>query len=249
MKKSTISRLEYWRPINLRIGFAAALAMVILAFSWTTGRPPLEDPYEDFIEIGEVEVIPPTSHPKKEKSPPPPEKISENFIVMPDPVVPFDTFTFEPSPAPLPDPYIGFGEAKKTVVMPTPAPPKEREEKVPPIFKIVEEMPRFPGCEDEGFAKQEKYECAETKLLTYLANNLRYPAIARENGVEGMVVVSFVIETDGSITDVKILRNIGAGCGAEAKRVAENMPDWLPGKQRGREVRVQYNLPVRFRLN
>lgn len=248
MKKSTISRLEYWRPINLRIGFAVALAMVIFAFSWTTERPPLEDPYEDFIEIGEVEIIPPTSHPKKKKLPPPPEKISDNFIVMPDPVLPFDTLSFESSPDPVPDPVIGFSEAQKAAVKPA-LPFEEPEEKVPSIWKIVEEMPRFQGCEDEGFAKKEKYECAETKLLTYLASNLRYPTIARENGVEGMVVVSFVIETDGSITDVKILRDIGAGCGAEAKRVAESMPDWLPGKQRGREVRVQYNLPVRFRLN
>ena len=107
-------------------------------------------------------------------------------------------------------------------------------------------MPAFPGC--EGMAKAEKKQCADKKMLEYIYGNIKYPAIARENGVEGMVVVQFVIEKDGSITASKVARDIGAGCGDEALRIVNQMPKWNPGKQRGRAVRVQFNLPVRFKL-
>lgn len=85
-------------------------------------------------------------------------------------------------------------------------------------------------------------------MLKFIYDNIQYPGIARENGVEGTVVVQFVVEKDGSITDVKVIRDIGAGCGAEAMRVVNKMPKWNPGKQRGRPVRVQFNLPVKFKL-
>ena len=89
--------------------------------------------------------------------------------------------------------------------------------------------------------------------MSYVYDNIKYPAIAREMGIEGMVVVSFVVDKDGSIVDLKILRDPGAGCGKEAARVVKLMnrlsQKWTPGKQRGQAVKVRYNLPVRFRLN
>jgi len=89
-------------------------------------------------------------------------------------------------------------------------------------------------------------------MLQYIYKNLKYPAIARENGVEGMCVLQFVVGTDGSVEDVKIVRDIGAGCGAAADVVVKgmnNLPEkWTPGKQRGRPVKVLYTLPVRFKL-
>ena len=112
-------------------------------------------------------------------------------------------------------------------------------------------MPRFPGCEDKG-SKAEKDQCAQKKLLEFIYKNIKYPAIARENGVEGTVVVQFVVEKDGKVTDAKVVRDIGAQCGAEALRVVELMNTkglrWTPGKQRGNAVRVQFNLPVKFKL-
>ena len=91
-----------------------------------------------------------------------------------------------------------------------------------------------------------------TLLLEFIYKNIKYPAIARENGVEGTAVVQFVVETDGSITDAKVVRDPGAQTGSEALRVVNLMKNkgiqWIPGKQRGRAVRVQFNLPVRFRL-
>ncbi|NQU33261.1 MAG: M56 family metallopeptidase [Bacteroidetes bacterium] len=103
------------------------------------------------------------------------------------------------------------------------------------IFTVVEVMPSFPGGKD--------------KLMTYLSENIKYPNEAKKNSIEGRVFVSFVVEKDGSIGDVKILRGIGSGCDEESIRVIENMPRWTPGTQRGQAVRVAYNLPIRFKLS
>jgi len=115
-------------------------------------------------------------------------------------------------------------------------------------FTIVQDMPRFPGCEDIEGTQDEKKRCAEQKMLEFIYRNITYPTVARENGIEGMVVVSFVVETDGSLSDIMILRDLGGGCGKESVRVVSEMPNWIPGKDKGEPVRVQFNLPVRFKL-
>ena len=102
------------------------------------------------------------------------------------------------------------------------------------IFQIVEEMPAFPG--------------GEAKLMEYVAKNIKYPQIARETGIQGRVFVGFVVEPDGSVSNVKVLRGIGGGCDEEAMRVVKSMPKWKPGKQRGKAVRVSYQIPVFFKL-
>ena len=102
------------------------------------------------------------------------------------------------------------------------------------IFKIVEEMPAFPG--------------GEAKLMEYVSKNIKYPQIARETGIQGRVYVNFVVEPDGSVSNVSVLRGIGGGCDEEAIRVVKSMPKWKPGKQRGKAVRVSYMLPVNFKL-
>ena len=102
------------------------------------------------------------------------------------------------------------------------------------IFQIVEEMPAFPG--------------GEAKLMEYVAKNIKYHQIARETGIQGRVFVGFVVEPDGSVSNVKVLRGIGGGCDEEAMRVVKSMPKWKPGKQRGKAVRVSYMLPVNFKL-
>ncbi len=115
------------------------------------------------------------------------------------------------------------------------APEVEEEEVVEQeIFQIVEEMPDFPG----GVAK----------LSEYLQKNIKYPQMARESGIQGRVFVNFVVEPDGSVSNVKVLRSLGGGCDEEAMRVVKGMPKWKPGKQRGKAVRVSYILPVNFKL-
>ena len=120
---------------------------------------------------------------------------------------------------------------------------KSKEE----VFKIVEEMPRYPGCEDIADVTAQK-ACADRKMLEHLYREIRYPKSARQNGLQGTAVVSFIIEKDGRLTNIKAVRDPGEGLGAETERIIRTMPRWIPGKQRGRNVRVQYNLPVRFKL-
>ncbi len=116
------------------------------------------------------------------------------------------------------------------------------------VFKVVDEMPLFPGCEDVAEAGKRNL-CSQKKLLTFVYKNIKYPKEAREAGIEGMAVVSFVVEKDGSIADAEIVRSIGGGCDEEVLRVVYLMPNWIPGKQGGEKVRVQYNLPVKFKLD
>jgi len=138
-------------------------------------------------------------------------------------------------------------EIPRTAEPPPPPPPPTED-----IFKVVEQMPRFPGCEDMGGTDKEKEDCAKKKLLEFIYGNLKYPAIARENGVEGNVVLQFVVDRDGSVKDIKIVRDIGAGCGTAAKAAVNSMntmgKKWTPGKQLGRPVKVVYTLPIRFKL-
>lgn len=100
---------------------------------------------------------------------------------------------------------------------------------------IAEDEPEFPGGMEA--------------LYKFIQDNVRYPQLALENGIEGKVYVTFVVETDGSITNPRLLRDIGGGCGQEAIRVVKMMPKWTPGKQQGKTVRVQFNLPVTFTLS
>jgi periplasmic protein TonB len=102
------------------------------------------------------------------------------------------------------------------------------------IFTIVEEMPLFPG--------------GEKARSRFLADSIIYPETARKNGIQGTVYVSFIIDDDGSVTNVKILRGIGGGCDEEALRVVRIMPKWIPGKQDGKAVRVLFNMPINFKL-
>ena len=115
------------------------------------------------------------------------------------------------------------------------APEIEEEEVVEQeVFTIVEQMPSFPG--------------GDAKMYEYLGKNIKYPQIARETGIQGRVFVNFVVEPDGSVSNVKVLRGIGGGCDEEAMRVVKAMPKWTAGKQRGKAVRVSYTLPVVFKL-
>lgn len=126
---------------------------------------------------------------------------------------------------------------------PPPPPPVGDSE----VLKVVEQMPRFPGCEDVEGDKARK-DCAMEKMLKFIYSNIEYPAIARENGVEGTVVIRFVVGKEGEILNPEIIRNIGANCGLAALAVVEKMPNWTPGMQDGMPVKVQFNLPVKFRL-
>lgn len=113
-----------------------------------------------------------------------------------------------------------------------PEPPKHEEENK--VFDVVEQMPSFPG--------------GPAALMKYLSENMRYPAVAEENGIQGRVTVQFVVEKDGSVTDVRTMKSVDPALDREAERVVKSMPKWIPGKQNGSAVRVKYFVPVVFRL-
>ncbi len=232
---------------SLRIyGIMVALLLMIFAFSWTT--------YEKKVDISsllgtvgdEIEMETPRTMEPPPPPPPPPPSVQIVASDMPD----IETKIFQ-------DMSIDEGseinaapvqEKKEVAVAAAPAPPPPpMDEAEREIFKVVEDQPTFPGCEEIG-VKAERMACAEKKLLEFIYANINYPAIARENGVSGTVYVRFVVERDGSITNIEIVRDIGAGCGDEASRVIKLMPLWNPGRQRGNPVRVMFTLPVKYEL-
>ncbi len=241
------------RGIIILASVAFSLLLITGAFNWTQTEPTVQS-FDGMMEMEvDIEVAPPRSAaPPPPPPPPPPSMIKEvpEELILEDDEVEFvdqsvteETFVDAP-PAPKPK--------KASASPPPPPPPPPKEDNVKEIFKIVEQMPRFPGCEDLAGTDNEKMTCANQKLLEFLYQNIEYPRMAQENNIQGTVVVTFVVNMDGSITDAEVLRDIGGGCGAEALRVINLMKEmdekWTPGRQRGHAVPVQFSLPVRFRL-
>ena len=131
--------------------------------------------------------------------------------------------------APVPDSLEEDGEVTEGLVVPW-----RDESDEPEVYMIVDEMPEFPGGDKE--------------LYQFIADNVKYPAEAKEKGIRGIVYVNFIVELDGSVSDIKVLRGIGGGCDEEAVRVVKSMPKFKPGIQNGEAVRVSYTVPVIFRL-
>lgn len=128
---------------------------------------------------------------------------------------------------------VGNDEAEGEVLKAKEVIAQEAEE-AEKVFDVVEQMPSFPG--------------GQSALFEFLSKNIRYPAIAEENGVQGRVIVTFVVERDGSITDVQVIKSVDPSLDKEATRLVKSMPNWIPGKQNGSAVRVKFTLPVTFQL-
>jgi len=142
---------------------------------------------------------------------------------------------------------IDVSSSVKTLPPMMPSLPMEEDK----IYMDVEEVPLFHGC-DSYEIKEDKKKCSDKKVFEFIFSNLKYPLYAKDIGIEGTVVVQFVINTDGSVNDVSVLKDIGGGCGEEAVRIVNLMNEsgikWIPGRQSGRKVKVKYRLPVRFKL-
>ena len=206
------------------------LAACLVAFSWKSyasddegdnGRSEEQEQLEEMDEVENTDI-------EEETPPPPPPAPEEPELNLDEIEVKQDDEKRENEvkTSDLND------ESQKNDAPVVPEDEEEEEEKT--IFTVVESAPSFPGGDEA--------------LYKYLAENIKYPQLARDNGFQGKVYLTFVVERDGSITDIKVLRDIGGGCGAEATRVVKSMPKWTPGKQRGKAVRVQFNLPVNFKL-
>lgn len=221
-KKTPQADLENKRRIFLQIGIAIALVGVLVAFEWRQYERPEFDLGTLDMEIIEEEEIPITR--QEQPPPPPPPEPSQELVIVDDDVEIEEEFTIDVEATV----FTQVQEFAPIVV-------EEEEIEEDVIFTVVEDQPSFPGGEEAR--------------IRYLQENLRYPQMAREAGIQGTVFVTFVVERDGSVTDVRVLRGIGGGCDEEAVRVVRNMPRWEPGRQRGQPVRVQFNMPIRFVLN
>jgi len=221
-KKTPKADLENKKRIFLQIGLATALLIVLVAFEWRTYERAIQDLGGLDMAIIEEEDIPIT---RQETPPPPPPPMSMELVIVEDDVVIEEEFIIDVE-ATVTTEVREFVQVRVV---------QEEEISEEVIFTVVEEWPSFPGGEEAR--------------LRFLSENIRYPQMAREAGIQGTVFLTFVVERDGSVTDVRIVRGIGGGCDEEAIRVVRNMPRWTPGRQRGQPVRVQFNMPIRFVLN
>lgn len=241
-----------YSSLMFRFSLILSLGIIVLGMNWSQIEKKVFIPQDALDMAFDLEVETPRSAEPPAPPPPPPppviEAVPDNLLLDETPMDFRDNSMDQdadlgntPPPAPA---------ATRTPPPPPPPPPADEPEIVE-IFKVVEEMPRFPGCEDLT-TQAEKKTCSDQKLLAFIYENISYPSIARENGVEGTVVVRFVVNEKGEIAQAEAVRDIGAGCGDEALRVINlmnNMPArWVPGRQRGRAVKVYYTLPVKFIL-
>ena len=218
--KSAQQKLHEKQPLFFSIGLVIALLLIISAFEWKQEKihTPIDLPAEEEAYI--LPPIPSTVH----SAPPPPMAKKMEKVAAPQKTVNIKEAIAEIDPN-------DFAEPVTIDIIDLPALPDEKPEE---IFIIAEEMPSFKG--------------GLKAFFDYFGKNVKYPKLAKKNNITGNVVVSFVIDRDGSITDIKVLKGIGFGCDEEAIRVLQNAPKWNPGKQRGEPVRVSMALPIKFSL-
>ena len=216
------------------ISYAAVLCVILIGFEIKVFDRTLMDLGDVMVDDIAEEMIPVT---RQETPPPPPPP--------PPPAPPEEIEIVEDDQEVNETPVFQSEIDEKTEIAPMEM--VQEEEAAPEIFVIVEDMPRFPGCEDEK-SKAEKEKCAFINMQKFIVKNMNYPPKALDAGITGTVYVNFVVMPDGSIKDAKIARGIGGGCDEEALRVVSSMPKWKPGKQRGKPVMVSFNLPVKFAL-
>ena len=218
IKKSPKADLEGKKTTGLLIGLVLILAAMFVAFEWTK-RDVVITADSGIVDVPfEEEMVPIT-----EQEDPEAPKVEEVLQIAEN-----DADVVESTIQSNED----KGEAVEIKYVPEVVEEEEVEEQQ--IFQVVEEMPEFPG----GMA-----EC-----LKFLSKNIKYPTIAQENGVQGRVIVQFVVNQDGSIVDPVVVRSVDPYLDKEALRVIQMMPKWKPGKQRGKAVRVKYTVPVTFKL-
>lgn len=221
-KKSPKADLESRKVFFVQIGMILALGLVLLGFEWKSYEKKVLTTFERQVTDVPEEIVQITQQ-KVEVAATPPPPTTTIINIVEDNVDIDDEITID-------------AEANATTQVQEYVPVKHEEEVIEEaeIFQIVESMPEFPG--------------GDVARMQFLHDNIKYPQIARESGIQGTVYVTFVVEKDGRVTDIRVLRGIGGGCDEEAIRVIKAMPRWAPGKQRGKPVRVQFNMPIKFTL-
>ena len=225
IKKAPKADLEEKKSLFFEIGLVLALAVLLFAFEWKSSTGEVSTFQTVPEEQVEEEIIPITQQMLKPPPPPPPAPKLTDLMEITDDASSIDEdleildAEDDSENKPVENPS-DFGEYG------------DEETGDDDIFQIVEDVPTFPLGD----------------VSKWIAKNVKYPQIAAENGVQGKVFMNFVIEKDGSITDLKVLRGVDPALDKEAIRVIKSMPKWKPGKQRGKPVRVSFNLPIVFQL-
>lgn len=228
VKKSPKADLEGGIGMSILMGMIVGLAVLFVGFEWSTKDVQVvtaDEGVADIIAEEEIEITRPENTPPP-PPPPPAPTVTEVLNVVDDDVEleQQDIISSEDDAS---------AAQTETFVAPV-VEEEEEEESAQQIFTVVEKQPEFPG--------------GTAELFKYLSKAIKYPVIAQENGIQGRVVCSFVVNRDGSIVDIQVMRGVDPSLDKEAVRVISEMPKWKPGEQRGKPVRVRFILPVQFRL-
>ncbi|NLC50201.1 MAG: energy transducer TonB [Bacteroidales bacterium] len=226
VKKAPKANIETQKTTFFLMGMVVALAVLFVGFEWSSTITKLDEAVvvQDVLAEEEIEIT------QRDPTPPPPPP-------PPEPEVPeIIEVTEEKVETKIDLSSLEDDQSKAQIQTYTPPPPPKpvEEEATDEIFVVVEKQPEFPG--------------GTTALMKFLGDNIKYPVIAQENGIQGRVITNFVVERDGSISDVQVVRGQDPSLDKEAVRVIKTMPRWTPGQQRGKPVRVRFTLPVVFRL-
>lgn len=207
-------------------------------------KPPLEWPQE----IEDVQIIPRTVQEKKVRLPPIKTILKLDEFIQ-DKVEFIEELPSEAEGLSVIEPYIKI-DAESFIpdhnAIPSLVPMESEKENELPFFK-VERMPVIEGCAEEP-DEEARRSCTEKLLLRHIYKNLKFPQMAKENGIEGTTVLSFIVGKSGNIEDIKIIRDIGGNCGNAALKSIEKLPSWSPGIQNGRPVNVIYTIPIKFKI-
>lgn len=237
----------FTRPLH-RLSLCVALAAALLCLNWTQFDAQANVYMAGAMEIDDlIEVdIPITADPPP---PPPPPRVIEPVAEPVMDTVVFQNMAIDPNEPVIARPPV-MAPAAPPVAPALPPPPPPQAVEAPPIF-IAERMPVF-GKECFALDDDERKMCSDRALLTFVQSRTYYPALARENGVEGTVVIAFTVEKDGTVTDIQAVREVPAGCTDAAlkavRAIQQEGEKFLPGRQVGLPVRVRFNLPVKFKL-
>ena len=225
LKKSPKANLESKKPIFTQIGLVVVLSLVLVAFEWTWTDVNVDlEQTTDEVTV-EEEIIPITRQDETPPPPPPPPAVTDVLNIVEDDAdidVELEIFDSELDESAM----IDFTQVYDNT-------PEERDNEGE-IFMIVEEMPEFPGGE-EG-------------MWSWIGQNIRYPEQAKREGIQGVVVVNFVVDKTGKVGNINVVRSVNPLLDAEAIRAMGEMPVWKPGTQKGKAVDVKYTIPVKFSL-
>ena len=224
IKKSPKADLESKKLTFTLIGLVVSLFIIWRVFEYKSYDKQSFDDLQRTVEVIEEEMVEITKQEQPKPQPPAPKPQVTQIQIVEDDVEVEDEID------------INAEVDQDEVIEEYEFVPEIEEEEIveAEIFKVVEEMPEFPG--------------GAAKMMEDIQKNIKYPMMARESDIQGRVFVNFVVEPDGSITNVTVMRGIGGGCDEEALRVVQSMPNWKPGKQRGSAVRCSFTVPIIFKL-